>query len=836
MSPYNREIFLVIPTTLSVLSDNLIFLGSRLGNSLLLEYTVSEESTSNGEAGSLDGNKPAPHSVSQPPEAKRKRINTAAEWEGVVKPNQAVLDAEEEELTSIEGYYGNEILDVDFVEHYELKTMDSMNNIGPCANAELIHSSNINEQYDDIRNDARDRNLDLMVLTGKGKSGAITLLQKSIRPNIVTSFPFPTNYNDMWTLNDNKSEFNSLLVITKKDQTMIFKTGAQIEELKREDCGLSTTAKTIFCCTMSNGLYIIQVLPRAVILVQQQTQEKLQHMPMDLDGMIIQASSSDPFVAILTSKGVMVNLKLSLDQEGKPLLQAVKTPEQFPEIPEKKITHVTMITDKGAKFKLKMGRKQLRDEENSRNLERNPFPSESNFRSTAIESSNNILTAEEEDELLYGVETQDSVFDGPDMTNATNDNELYKDTEADSRSWMAITRQSGNIEFYTLPDCELRFKDRNFANAPRLVESSRFEGGESRRGDVPIIQEINLFHLGPREIPHLVAIISDQLLIYQYRPCKIKYETKKPMLGGRFIKQRPTELLRTLPGTQEEGKKSKNNKMIRHFDDINGYSGFVLTGPYPYWCIAGKSGRLRLHSQWQDGMINCFTQFHNENCNNGFLYFQHQTKTLSVSTLQMFWNYDGDWATRKIKLGYTPHFASYDIEQKVVTVACSREEKIEMLPKITAEGNKEYEAMPDIPNIESQLYPQYFVEMYSPTTWEIVPNSRIEMDPHEHILTLKTVFLKSEASLSGRKQYIAIGTSNICGEDYQSRGRLILLEVIDVVPEPGKPLTRHRFKTVYDKPQRGTGRLNAVEVRSRWLNANRTRLTLTLRKLEYRRG
>ena len=70
----------------------------------------------------------------------------------------------------------------------------------------------------------------------------------------------------------------------------------------------------------------------------------------------------------------------------------------------------------------------------------------------------------------------------------------------------------------------------------------------------------------------------------------------------------------------------------------------------------------------------------------------------------MFWNYDGDWATRKVKLGYTPHFASYDIEQKVVTVACSREEKIEMLPKITAEGNKEYEAMPDIPNI-GKLHP-----------------------------------------------------------------------------------------------------------------------------------
>ena len=75
--------------------------------------------------------------------------------------------------------------------------------------------------------------------------------------------------------------------------------------------------------------------------------------------------------------------------------------------------------------------------------------------------------------------------------------------------------------------------------------------------------------------------------------------------------------------------------------------------------------------------------------------------------------------------------------------------------------------MPIIPRIEQQSYPQYYVEMYSPTTWECVPNSRIEMDPHEHILAQKTVFLKSEASLSGRKQYIAIGTSNICGEDYQ---------------------------------------------------------------------
>lgn len=73
---------------------------------------------------------------------------------------------------------------------------------------------------------------------------------------------------------------------------------------------------------------------------------------------------------------------------------------------------------------------------------------------------------------------------------------------------MIITRQSGNLEFYTLPDCELRFKDKNFASAPRCLESGRFEGAEGRRGDVPVVQEINMFFLGPSNIPHFVVIIA----------------------------------------------------------------------------------------------------------------------------------------------------------------------------------------------------------------------------------------------------------------------------------------------------------------------------------------
>ena len=55
--------------------------------------------------------------------------------------------------------------------------------------------------------------------------------------------------------------------------------------------------------------------------------------------------------------------------------------------------------------------------------------------------------------------------------------------------------------------------------------------------------------------------------------------------------------------------------------------------------------------------------------------------------------------------------------------------------------------------------------------------------------------------LSGRSN-TALQRLNLPNPFY-SRGRLILLEVIDVVPEPGKPLTRYKYKTVFDASQRG---------------------------------
>lgn len=50
------------------------------------------------------------------------------------------------------------------------------------------------------------------------------------------------------------------------------------------------------------------------------------------------------------------------------------------------------------------------------------------------------------------------------------------------------------------------------------------------------------------------------------------------------------------------------------------------------------------------------------------------------------------------------------------------------------------------------------------------------------------------------KTYIAVGTANCFNEDVVSRGRVILFDVIEVVPELNQPLTKHKLKVSIDRP------------------------------------
>ena len=63
-------------------------------------------------------------------------------------------------------------------------------------------------------------------------------------------------------------------------------------------------------------------------------------------------------------------------------------------------------------------------------------------------------------------------------------------------------------------------------------------------------------------------------------------------------------------------------------------------------------------------------------------------------------------------------------------------------------------------------------------------------------MALESVNLESKETSSGRKLFIAIGTAYMRSEELPIRGRLLIYEIIDVVPEIDNPQTCHKFKKV----------------------------------------
>ncbi|KAM9689606.1 cleavage and polyadenylation specificity factor subunit 1 isoform 3-T3 [Dama dama] len=763
----------VLTSSMVTMEPGYLFLGSRLGNSLLLKYTEKLQEPPAGTAREA--------ADKEEPPSKKKRVDAAVGWSGGKSVPQ-------DEVDEIE-VYGSEAQSGTQLATYSFEVCDSILNIGPCANAAMGEPAFLSEEFQN----SPEPDLEIVVCSGYGKNGALSVLQKSIRPQVVTTFELPGCY-DMWTViapvrkeqeetlkgegtepesgapeAEDDGRRHGFLILSREDSTMILQTGQEIMEL--DTSGFATQGPTVFAGNIGDNRYIVQVSPLGIRLLEGVNQ--LHFIPVDLGSPIVQCAVADPYVVIMSAEGHVTMFLLKSDSYGgRHHRLALHKPSLHH---QSKVITLCLYRDVSGMFTTESRLGGVRDELGGRGGPE--------AEGQGAETS---PTVDDEEEMLYG--DSGSLF-SPSKEEARRSSQPPADRDpapfrAEPTHWCLLVRENGAMEIYQLPDWRLVFLVKNFPVGQRVLVDSSFgqptTQGEARKeeatrqGELPLVKEVLLVALGSRQRrPYLLVHVDQELLIYEAFP-------HDSQLGQGNLKVR---------FKKREGLPHAVRPQV------------FICGPSPHWLLVTGRGALRLHPMGIDGPIDSFAPFHNVNCPRGFLYFNRQGE-LRISVLPAYLSYDAPWPVRKIPLRCTAHYVAYHVESKVYAVATSTSTPCTRVPRMTGE-EKEFET---IERDERYVHPQqeaFCIQLISPVSWEAIPNARIELEEWEHVTCMKTVSLRSEETVSGLKGYVAAGTCLMQGEEVTCRGRILIMDVIEVVPEPGQPLTKNKFKVLYEKEQKG---------------------------------
>lgn len=768
----------VLTCCVCLCENNYLFLGSRLGNSLLLRFT-EKESEKQISIGSSQVN-----SMAKEPPLKKGKQNDIGNW--MASDVSELRDPEELEV------YGSEMQTSIHITSYVFEVCDSLLNIGPCGNISMGEPAFLSEEF--LQN--QDPDVELVTTSGYGKNGALCVLQRSIRPQVITTFDLPGCEN-IWTVIDLSNETrektdgessHGFLILSQEDSTMVLQTGQEINEV--DQSGFSTQSTTIFAGNLGMNKYIVQVTTMGVRLMQ--GLEQIQHMPMDLGCPIVQASCADPYVILLSEDGQVVMLTL---REGRGIakLHAQSVALLF----RPQIESVCAYRDVSGLFTTQLPEDvDLEKPENEK----------------IADEPASVHNIDNEDDLLYG-DASNFQMPLPPAPKSVETTVSKKQPwwqkylqETKPTYWLFVYRESGTLEVYSLPELRLSYLIRNFGFGQQILhdsmESTTLQSSSSSEKLNPDLQVremlmVALGHHGSR--PMLIVRLDHEVQIYQaYKFAKGHLKLRFKKMDHGFI----TSFSRILT-RQEDAPNVSDTKscMLRYFSNIAGYNGIFICGDYPHWLFLTGRGELRAHPMNLDGPVKSFAPFNNVNCQQGFLYFNRKDE-LRICTLPTHLSYDAPWPVRKVPLRCTPHFVTYHLESKTYCVSTSTSEPLNSYYKFNGE-DKEY-------TVEERsdrfLYPtqeQFSIMLFSPVSWDTIPNTKLDLDQWEHVTCLKNASLAYEGTRSGLKGYIVVGTNYNYGEDITSRGRIFIFDIIEVVPEPGQPLTKNRFKQICAKEQKG---------------------------------
>ncbi|KAJ9679116.1 hypothetical protein PVL29_021139 [Vitis rotundifolia] len=208
----------VLTSGIAAIGNSLFFLGSRLGDSLLVQFTSILSSSVKEEVGDIEGDVPS---------AKRLRKSSSDALQDMVNGEELSL-------------YGSAPNSTETSQKtFSFSVRDSFINVGPLKDFAYGLRINADPKATGI---AKQSNYELVCCSGHGKNGSLCILQQSIRPEMITEVELP-GCKGIWTvyhkntrghnadstkMTTKDDEYHAYLIISLESRTMVYARGARI--------------------------------------------------------------------------------------------------------------------------------------------------------------------------------------------------------------------------------------------------------------------------------------------------------------------------------------------------------------------------------------------------------------------------------------------------------------------------------------------------------------------------------------------------------------------------------------------------------------------------------
>lgn len=746
----------VLASGITTVGNSFFFLGSRLGDSLLVQYTCGTTTTiSSGhgkdEVAEIEGDA---HLAKRLRRASSDALQDVASGEELSLYTSAPNNSDSAQKS------------------FSFTVRDSLINVGPLKDFSYGLRINADPNATGI---AKQSNYELVCCSGHGKNGALCVLHQSIRPELITEVGLP-GCKGIWTVYHKSSrghtadsrnvsdddEYHAYLVISLESRTMVLETGELLGEVT-ESVDYYVQGSTVAAGNLFGRRRVIQVFARGARILDGS------FMTQDLNFGVpnSESSSESPTVSSVSIADPYVLLRMSdgtvqlLVGDPTSCTVSVNAPAVF-ESSAEGISACTLYYDKGPEPWLRKA-------------------------STDAWLSNGIAEA----------------IDG-------GDGALHDQGEI----YCVVCYETGMLEIFEVPSFRCVFSvDKFVTGKTHLVDTYIREPSkgihklnknvsEDSQVTKESAQNMKVVELsmhrwsGQYSRPFLFGILSDGTMLcyhaylYEGQESTTKVEENISAQNSVDLSTIGTSRLRNLRFlrvsldvfTREESSTVIPSQRISIFKNIGGHHGLFLSGSRPAWFMVCRE-RLRVHPQLCDGSIVAFTVLHNVNCNHGLIYVTSQG-FLKICQLPSVSNYDNYWPVQKIPLRGTPHQVTYYSEKNlfplIVSVPVVKPLNQVLSSLIDQDGSHQFEH----DNLNSDdLQRTYSVDEFevrilepekSGGPWET--RATIPMQSSEHALTVRMVTLFNTTTKEN-ETLLAIGTAYVQGEDVAARGRILLFSI-----------------------------------------------------------